>query len=345
MPFPSRRPDRGPRGWAERVTGGARDEVYAGSSPGVHLVLVGRAGCGGSLGAMTSRWVDVDGMSNVRDLGGLPVEGGVTARGVVLRGETVVHLTPAGAQRLHDLRVRHVLDLREPEERLLDGDGVLGPAYQRSDVLHEAVPLAMSDIAADPVGRERDELALADRYTRYLDNGAFRLADALARTAWSTSGLYIHCAVGKDRTGVVSALLLSLAGASDDVDRGRLCADGRAAAPGDRAARPASCVRPPRGAGLGRAAALLRRHAPVPRGAARTRRGAPLAARPRRGQRDGAPAARTAARRASRAARGAEGGLREASREVPRVGHSGRPSFVEDSKEQGGTVPACAGGG
>jgi len=166
--------------------------------------------------AMTSRWVDIDGLCNVRDLGGVPVEGGWTARGVVLRGETVVHLTEAGARRLHELRVRHVLDLREPEERAVDGDGVLGPAYQRSDVLHETVPLAMSDIAADPVGRERDELALADRYTRYLDNGAFRLADALARTAWSTSALYVHCAVGKDRTGVVSALLLSLAGASDD---------------------------------------------------------------------------------------------------------------------------------
>lgn len=165
---------------------------------------------------MTTRWIAIEGLHNARDLGGVPVRDGVTARGVVLRGETVVHLTLEGGHQLRALGVRHVLDLREPDERALDGDGVLAQAYQRNDVLHEQVPLAGSDIAADPVGRDRDVLRLSDRYSEYLDNGSFRLADALARTAWSTSALYVHCAVGKDRTGVVSALLLKLAGADDE---------------------------------------------------------------------------------------------------------------------------------
>jgi hypothetical protein len=165
---------------------------------------------------MTTRWIAIEGMHNVRDLGGVPVRDGVTARGVVLRGETVVHLAPEGGQRLRELGVRHVLDLREPDERALDGDGVLATAYQRNDVLHEQVPLAGSDIAADPVGRDHDVLRLSDRYSEYLDNGSFHLAEALARTAWSTSPLYVHCAVGKDRTGVVCALLLKLAGADDE---------------------------------------------------------------------------------------------------------------------------------
>lgn len=165
---------------------------------------------------MTTRWVDIDGMHNVRDLGGIPARDGETARGVVLRGETVVHLTAAGAAQLRELGVRHVLDLREPEERAADGDGELAAAYQRSDMLQELVPLAMSDITHDPAGRAHDPLVVADRYTTYLDNGAFRLAEAVARTAWSRSTLYVHCAVGKDRTGVVSALLLSVAGVADD---------------------------------------------------------------------------------------------------------------------------------
>jgi len=165
---------------------------------------------------MNVRWVDVDGLHNVRDLGGVPVADGVTARGVVLRGETVVHLSDCGAEQLRALGVRHVLDLREPDERELDGYGPLGHAFDRSDMLHEAVPVAGAHIDQDPVGREHDPIVLADRYVAYLDAGSFRLAEALARAAWSTSTLYVHCAVGKDRTGVVAALLLALAGADDD---------------------------------------------------------------------------------------------------------------------------------
>ena len=165
---------------------------------------------------MKSRWVDVDGMHNVRDLGGIALPGGQTAYGVVLRGETVANLGPQGAVQLQSHGVRHVLDLREPQERDVDGDGPLGPHYQRSHLLHENVPLARSDVADDPIGQVRTADVVADRYCAYLDNGSFRLADALSRTAWSTSALYVHCAVGKDRTGVVSALLLKLAGAEDD---------------------------------------------------------------------------------------------------------------------------------
>lgn len=166
---------------------------------------------------MTNRWVDIDGMHNVRDLGGVPLEGGgATAFGVVLRGETVVHLTSQGVDRFLGLGIRHVLDLREPDERKADGEGLLEAAYQRSDVLHEAVPLARSSVVDDPIGRVHDAARVGDRYAAYLHNGGFRLADALARTAWSRCALYVHCAVGKDRTGVVSGLLLKLAGAHDD---------------------------------------------------------------------------------------------------------------------------------
>lgn len=166
---------------------------------------------------MTNRWVDIDGLHNVRDLGGVPLaDGGTSAYGVVLRGETVAHLTPEGVDRFRGLGIRHVLDLREPDERDADGDGLLEAAYQRSDVLHELVPLAGGSVLDDPVGRVREAATIGDRYAGYLHNGGFRLADALARTAWSRCALYVHCAVGKDRTGIVSALLLKLAGADDE---------------------------------------------------------------------------------------------------------------------------------
>lgn len=155
-------------------------------------------------------------MYNVRDLGGVPVRGGETAFGVALRGETPVNLTALGAQQFRGRGVRHVLDLREPDERELDGDGPLAADFQQSNPFQECVPLAGSAIADDPIGQVLASEAIADRYSAYLDNGSFRLAEALARSAWSTSAMYVHCAVGKDRTGVVSALLLKLAGAADD---------------------------------------------------------------------------------------------------------------------------------
>lgn len=155
-------------------------------------------------------------MGNVRDLGGIPLGDGETAYGVVLRGETTVNLTALGVVQLRARGVHHVLDLREPMEREVDGDGLLASHYQRSNPLQECVPLALSSIEDDPIGRVHHADAIADRYCSYLHNGSFRLADALARAAWSTSVLYVHCAVGKDRTGVVSALLLKLAGVHDD---------------------------------------------------------------------------------------------------------------------------------
>lgn len=165
----------------------------------------------------TTRWVTFDGLNNVRDLGGVPLEqGGETEYGAVLRGETVANLTAVGAQQLKAFGVRHVLDLREPDERAVDGDGPLSADYQHSNPLQECVPLARSHVADDPIGRVHDAEAVARRYVAYLDNGSFRLAEALSRAAWSSSTLYVHCAVGKDRTSVVSALMLKLAGAPDD---------------------------------------------------------------------------------------------------------------------------------
>ena len=166
---------------------------------------------------MAERWVDLEGMHNVRDLGGLPLEGGVMPRRVVLRGETVAHLSERGLDQLLDEGVERVLDLREPAEAAEDGFGPLGELYRGGEVALERVPLVgLPSIAEDPVGQVRHPHVVAECYTRYLEHGGSRLAAALSRFAWSRSAMFVHCAVGKDRTGVVCALLLKLAGASDD---------------------------------------------------------------------------------------------------------------------------------
>ena len=74
-----------------------------------------------------SRWLDLDGAANARDLGGLPLEGGgTTAAGVVLRSDNLQDLTPADVRRLvDDLGVAVVVDLRTGAEVALEGAGPL----------------------------------------------------------------------------------------------------------------------------------------------------------------------------------------------------------------------------
>lgn len=166
---------------------------------------------------MTDRRLALDGMRNVRDLGGLPVAGGVFPHRLVVRGETVAHLTPRGLEQLRELGVERVLDLREAGEAGEDGVGPLAELYRRGEVAHERVPLiGLERWPVDPVAPDRDPRVVAESYQRYLRHGGAALAAALARFAWSDSAMYVHCAVGKDRTSVVCALLLKLAGAGDD---------------------------------------------------------------------------------------------------------------------------------
>ena len=78
-------------------------------------------------GAPLRAWVDLEGAVNVRDLGGLPVEGGgVTAPGVLVRSDNLQGLTERDIARLVDeLGVRVVVDLRTDAELELEGPGPL----------------------------------------------------------------------------------------------------------------------------------------------------------------------------------------------------------------------------
>jgi hypothetical protein len=166
---------------------------------------------------MVDRWISLDGMHNVRDLGGLPVCGGEFPRRVVVRGETVVHLTPRGLEALRVHGVERVLDLRELSEAADDGVGPLEELYSSGEIAHERVPLVGPDRwMLDPVGHVNNPETVAAGYAHYLRHGSAQLTAALSRFAWSDSAMYVHCAVGKDRTGVVCALLLKLAGACDE---------------------------------------------------------------------------------------------------------------------------------
>ncbi len=165
---------------------------------------------------MRERTLAWDGCLNVRDLGGHATEdGGETRWGSVIRADSVHSLTDAGWERLTAHGVATVLDLRSQGELAADPQREL-----ELDVVH--VPLVAEE--GDPVWSEIREIgqrATGDvqvKSTFYLEvlrRWGPRFGAAVGAVAAARAGaVVVHCQVGKDRTGLVAALLLRLAGGS-----------------------------------------------------------------------------------------------------------------------------------
>jgi protein tyrosine/serine phosphatase len=154
-----------------------------------------------------------DGCLNVRDLGGHPTDDGRETRwGRVVRADSVRQLSDDGWASLADYGVRTIVDLRLQSE--LDADP---PAELPVDVVH--IPL-MPELGT-PFWGEIDELTLsiddpvAERrevYLTFFERRPHEFAEAVRAVAAAPGGaVLVHCQGGKDRTGLVVALLLRLA--------------------------------------------------------------------------------------------------------------------------------------
>jgi protein-tyrosine phosphatase len=168
-------------------------------------------------------WIELDGAVNVRDLGGLPTEdGGKTARGSLLRADNLQELSPADVTKLvRDFGVTTVVDLRSTNELEAEGpaplDSVPGVRHAHHPVLPELG--ANTDVVADAL-LARDQLdrtrypdnPVTGHYLGYLEDRPDQVVGALRSIAHAEGAALVHCAAGKDRTGVVVALALTAAG-------------------------------------------------------------------------------------------------------------------------------------
>jgi protein-tyrosine phosphatase len=163
-----------------------------------------------------------DGCFNVRDLGGLQTAaGGRTRHGAVVRSDNVRRLTERGWESALAHGVRRVVDLRFENEEPGEPDAHEGVEVF-SHPLHgphrpedtEAFELRMS---------EADDIApvFTAGYIRMLGR-TDRVGAAVAAVADANPEhcVVVHCFAGKDRTGLVSAILLSLVGVPDEVVAG-----------------------------------------------------------------------------------------------------------------------------
>ncbi len=144
---------------------------------------------------------------NARDLGGHPtLDGGVTRRRSLLRADDLAQLSPEGLQALLDYGVETVLDLRWPEETA----SAPNPVSQLAGVRYVAVSL-LAD-TPDEWGALGGACAKEQWNCAVLERMQPRLREALATIAAAAPGpLLFHCVAGKDRTGIIAALMLALA--------------------------------------------------------------------------------------------------------------------------------------
>lgn len=176
---------------------------------------------------MSDRWIDLEGLVNVRCLGGLPtVDGRTTRPGVLLRGDDPIAATAADVETLVQRRnVALVVDLRSDEEHeAIPHCPVTAAGARRVRVPVVDRTLMAKTFTADASLRGDAAVRwMGEAYLAMNEIAVDHLRTILAALA-TTGGdgaAYVHCAAGKDRTGVVVAHLLALAG----VDRATIVAD------------------------------------------------------------------------------------------------------------------------
>ena len=132
----------------------------------------------------------------------------MTRSGVLVRSDHIGHLTADGRKALVAFGVTTVLDLRSPAELLKSpnpfADGS-GPAYLNIPLIDDANMREVGD-AAD----------MFERYLMILDNRQEAFRGVFNAVAEAQGPLVFHCFAGKDRTGLVAAMLLALAGVTKE---------------------------------------------------------------------------------------------------------------------------------
>jgi protein-tyrosine phosphatase len=149
---------------------------------------------------------------NVRDLGGLPTADGRTVkRGLVYRADGVHRLAGEDLELARRLELRTVIDLRTDGEV---GRGRFPIEDHPVDWYHlPVIKRIWSDEDLVPGASASD--FLRDRYLEMLVDGGGSLARAVELIADGNPALF-HCAAGKDRTGVLAAMVLGLLGVAPD---------------------------------------------------------------------------------------------------------------------------------
>lgn len=155
-------------------------------------------------------WVrlPLEGVLNCRELGGYPTSNGEqTAWHTFLRSSELSQLSPKDTHFIKSYGIHTIIDLRAEEELVYSPN----PLATHADFTYEHHPLLTGELNnpmfANPT------FQMGDMYVDLLENSP-GIAPVMQTIARSEKGVLFHCSAGKDRTGIIAMLLLSLVGVS-----------------------------------------------------------------------------------------------------------------------------------
>lgn len=154
---------------------------------------------------------------NTREMGGYPLPDGHTTRWKALvRSENTGLLTSAGQQALVDYGIHTVIDLRFQSELDKIPNPFSKPAISSNNSPHFLhIPLDQDQDLYWQHGDDPSE-AMSDLYCRLLETNRGHVARVLAAAAYAIpGGVLFHCHAGKDRTGLIAAMILGVLGAPE----------------------------------------------------------------------------------------------------------------------------------
>lgn len=164
------------------------------------------------------RWKDVEGVSNFRDLGGWQTKHAKYIRpDRIYRCADLSNITDLGRYTLQQLKVTKAYDLRSLPEIKKNGVGKIEgvewihvPIFLEEDYSPEKLAIRWGYYTSGV-----DGFVMA--YTGILQNGSHPFGTILRHLRDSDDPIIIHCTAGKDRTGVICAIILKLLGCEDDI--------------------------------------------------------------------------------------------------------------------------------
>jgi protein-tyrosine phosphatase len=161
-----------------------------------------------------ARRLQLKGLYNARDLGGFPTAGGGCTRfGVFVRSEAPCELEQADIQALAQYGVTASIDLRSTPETVQRPSSLRETmAYYHRPLFHEAAVYNGTQPSAPPKRPHGASLDWGKMYQEMAEESRDWAIEVLRIAAEEPGAVLYHCTTGKDRTGLLTCYLLSIAG-------------------------------------------------------------------------------------------------------------------------------------